>query len=467
MSLTIKLSGTYCDPTGQPLPFTTVKFEAQQNSNQTYIALTSQMVTDSDGNYSIELVPNMYLVSTGSRSGESILGFITINPDSPDGTLNEYLTSFVPDSYTPGILKEMEEILEETKEIAGDAGINPCGHYDSSITYQKNDLVEFEGSQYRATTEILNITPPSEPWELFVSAGVDGKDGTDGKNGVDGEDGVNGTNGVDGKDGKDGAPGPANILSIGTVTTLEPDQQATASIEGTSPQQTLSLGIPKGKDGKDGVDGEDGADGTPGPANTLTIGTVETVAPDVPASATITGDAPNQTLNLSIPQGKEGTSIVVPEFEAPGFIGFFAISTASTTAFIHPGDEFPASQLAYTAVSDPSSILLQRYNSPSGGTWRSAGFATYQSQVASYAATVFQRVDVIDTARSGRQLAISDCIFSKEDQSMIDCLITIGDKSRPFSACKNDAMPWGREIYQNALSGMYGEIQPYVPPDTP
>lgn len=46
--------------------------------------------------------------------------------------------------------------------------------------------------------------------------------------------------------------------------------------------------------------------GDTGPANTLTIGSVTTGAPTDPASATITGDAPNQVLNLTIPQGIPG-----------------------------------------------------------------------------------------------------------------------------------------------------------------
>lgn len=46
-----------------------------------------------------------------------------------------------------------------------------------------------------------------------------------------------------------------------------------------------------------------GATGDAGPANTLTIGTVTTGSP---AAATITGTAPNQVLNLTIPQGDPG-----------------------------------------------------------------------------------------------------------------------------------------------------------------
>lgn len=51
-----------------------------------------------------------------------------------------------------------------------------------------------------------------------------------------------------------------------------------------------------------------GGVGPPGPANTLTVPPdgVTTVAPDQPAEATITGDAPNQELRFKIPRGVKG-----------------------------------------------------------------------------------------------------------------------------------------------------------------
>lgn len=82
--------------------------------------------------------------------------------------------------------------------------------------------------------------------------------------------------------GEKGEKGDANTLSIGTV---EETETASATITGTAPNQTLNLGLPK-------------AD-----PNTLSIGTV---TKGVDASATITGDAPNQTLNLVLPKGDKG-----------------------------------------------------------------------------------------------------------------------------------------------------------------
>lgn len=54
--------------------------------------------------------------------------------------------------------------------------------------------------------------------------------------------------------------------------------------------------------------GPAGADGDPGPANTLTIGTVTTGEPGTQAAASITGQSPNQVLNLTIPRGDKGES---------------------------------------------------------------------------------------------------------------------------------------------------------------
>lgn len=148
--------------------------------------------------------------------------------------------------------------------------------------------------------------------------------------------------GLTGPTGPQGATGPANTLKIGTVTS---GSEAGATITGTAPNQTLNLVLPKGDkgdigptgpqgpqgvqgeqgpqgatgpqgeigpvgpQGEQGVQGETGATGATGPqgpegpANVLTIGSV--TSGEV-ASATITGEAPNQTLNLVLEKGDKG-----------------------------------------------------------------------------------------------------------------------------------------------------------------
>lgn len=149
------------------------------------------------------------------------------------------------------------------------------------------------------------------------------------------------SDGAKGDTGATGAAGPANTLSIGTV---QSGSTAAATITGTSPNQTLNLTLPKGDTGPAGTNGTNGADGysptatvsksgdtatititdkngtttaqvtdgadgatgptgPAGPANTLSIGTVTGGST---ASATITGSAPNQTLNLVLPKGDKG-----------------------------------------------------------------------------------------------------------------------------------------------------------------
>ena len=61
--------------------------------------------------------------------------------------------------------------------------------------------------------------------------------------------------------------------------------------------------VSKGKDGQDGQDGQDGEDGLP---CSLTVGTVTTGEPGTNAEVEITGEAPNQTVNFTIPRGATG-----------------------------------------------------------------------------------------------------------------------------------------------------------------
>ena len=81
-----------------------------------------------------------------------------------------------------------------------------------------------------------------------------------------------------------------------TATTLEAGSDATASYS----DGLLTLGIPRGDKGVKGDTGETGA--TPN----FSIGTVETLEPTEDATATITGTAEDPVLNFGIPKGDTG-----------------------------------------------------------------------------------------------------------------------------------------------------------------
>lgn len=119
--------------------------------------------------------------------------------------------------------------------------------------------------------------------------------------GPKGNTGEKGDQGPKGEQGIQGETGATTSLSIGRVSSGE---EASATIIGEAPDQILNLVLPKGDKGEKGnvgPQGEQGIQGNPGPANSLTVGTVEKGA--VP-SATITGEAPNQVLNLVLPTGE-------------------------------------------------------------------------------------------------------------------------------------------------------------------
>lgn len=61
-----------------------------------------------------------------------------------------------------------------------------------------------------------------------------------------------GDDGAPGSNGSNGSDGLTPVLAMGTVTTLSAGASATASIDGTAPNFSLNLGIPRGSDGQGG-----------------------------------------------------------------------------------------------------------------------------------------------------------------------------------------------------------------------
>ena len=107
-------------------------------------------------------------------------------------------------------------------------------------------------------------------------------------------------------------------FSMGTVTTLEPGEQASASLDGEGLQKTLNLSIPKGEKGDKGDKGDDGDkgdkgddgdkgdQGDPGTAATIAVGSVTGL--DAGASPTVvnSGTANAAIFDFGIPKGDKG-----------------------------------------------------------------------------------------------------------------------------------------------------------------
>ena len=85
--------------------------------------------------------------------------------------------------------------------------------------------------------------------------GEKGAQGIQGERGIQGVQGEKGERGSPGAKGDKGDPGATPNLTVGTVTTLEAGQNATASMGGTAENPVLNLGIPRGAKGEPGQGG--------------------------------------------------------------------------------------------------------------------------------------------------------------------------------------------------------------------
>ena len=156
-----------------------------------------------------------------------------------------------------------------------------------------------------------------------------------------------------------------NVISV-TVKTLPAGSQATATYnEATG---TLSLGIPQGQQGNIG------------PATTLTIGTV---TPGAEASATITGDAPNQVLNLVLKQGDKGN----PGDDAPTITGItIRQSDYHMIVTLSDGTSYDAGYCRGASGSGTGDMIASDYDS-AGEVKTAGGIAAYVSNAISSAIT--------------------------------------------------------------------------------
>lgn len=173
-------------------------------------------------------------------------------------------------------------------------GIDPDGAVDSYANLPTDLTAADAGDVYvTLNTGLIYIWTGSQWPTQAQGIAIQGPKGDQGEQGIQGFQGIQGIQGLTGN------AGPANTLTIGGVVSGD---EADAAITGVSPNQVLNLTLPRGEQGEQGVQGAQGEQGETGQPNSLTIGTVSSGA----AGATITGDAPAQVLNLSLPKGDKG-----------------------------------------------------------------------------------------------------------------------------------------------------------------
>lgn len=121
------ISGTLIDGAGQPVPDCQILLRALNTTNAIVVTTTASVGTNA-GQYRIDAQPARYdvtLVIDGWPPKK--VGVIDVYADSPDGTLNDFLTVVSGDYLTPDALKQFEQMAQQAREAAAQAELAASG----------------------------------------------------------------------------------------------------------------------------------------------------------------------------------------------------------------------------------------------------------------------------------------------------------------------------------------------------
>ncbi|EIS5500556.1 prophage tail fiber N-terminal domain-containing protein [Salmonella enterica] len=204
------ISGTLKDGAGHPVADCNIILKALNTTNAV-IMTTTASVGASKGEYRIEAQPGRYEVTLSVETWPPRrVGTIDVYADSPDGTLNDFLTAVTGDYLMPDVMKQFEVLTEQAQQALK----------------QAQDIAKTPG-------------PKGDP-------GPQGEPGPKGDPGPQGEPGPKGDPGPQGEPGPKGDPGPQG----GPGPKGDPGPQGEPGPKG-DPGPQGPQGIP-GKDGSGG-----------------------------------------------------------------------------------------------------------------------------------------------------------------------------------------------------------------------
>lgn len=121
------ISGTLIDGAGQPVPDCQILLRAL-NTTSTVVVTTTASVGTNAGRYRIEAQPARYEVTLAMGGWPpKKVGVIDVYADSPDGTLNDFLTVVSGDYLTPDALKQFEQMAQQAREAGERAELAASG----------------------------------------------------------------------------------------------------------------------------------------------------------------------------------------------------------------------------------------------------------------------------------------------------------------------------------------------------
>ncbi|PUF28204.1 hypothetical protein DAX92_24685 [Salmonella enterica subsp. enterica] len=121
------ISGTLKDGAGQPIAGCTIQLKAM-NTTSAVIRNTTARVGANAGAYSIDAQPGRYEVTLAVEDyPPHKVGVIDVYADSPDGTLNDFLTATKAEYLTPDVMNQFKLLAQQSREAAEAAGVASQG----------------------------------------------------------------------------------------------------------------------------------------------------------------------------------------------------------------------------------------------------------------------------------------------------------------------------------------------------
>jgi hypothetical protein len=169
--------------------------------------------------------------TTGAPGSDAV---VQITGSAPNQTINFTIPEGIQGEQGP------QGVQGETGPVGptGATGLNWQGVWSNTADYVNDDAVFYNNSSWFASGDPTVGEEPTLSATHWMPLALQGATGVT------------------------GATGPANALSVGTVTTSAPGEDAEVTITGTSPSQTVNFVLPRGETGPQGEQGPPGDLGT-------------------------------------------------------------------------------------------------------------------------------------------------------------------------------------------------------------
>lgn len=170
-----KIAGIYANGFGAPVPGVKLVLTARTTSAGVIMTTSAVQTTGADGSYSFDVQSGVYVVTASA----AYLGVINVCPDSPDGTLNDYLTNFSADEMTPAALAEIQELVKEARDaaaaaqssaVAAETSKTAAAGSASAAEASAGDAAASAAAAKESTDQANSIKSPGDPGTYVFAA---------------------------------------------------------------------------------------------------------------------------------------------------------------------------------------------------------------------------------------------------------------------------------------------------------